>query len=124
VFTRLRPTDVARFEAASRRWLRKTLALEPPERYARRIDRALDMYAESLEASRDAAAAAARGDVAALETLNAEANRLSVQSTKLLYDVGFASGFDRFARRGPPNPFHLGHSFRRTVSLRKVSFFS
>lgn len=100
-YTRLRPTDVARFEAASRRWLRKTRALEPPERYARRIDRALDMYAESLEASRDAEAAAAGGDVAALESLNAKANRLTAQSSKLMYDVGFAIGFDRFCSARP-----------------------
>ena len=101
-FTRLRPTDVTRFEAAARRWLRETRALESPKRYARRIGRALDMYAESLEASEASAAAAAGGDVAALEALNAKTNRLTVQSSKLLYGVGFEIGFEGFcsARSG------------------------
>lgn len=86
-FGRLRPTDLSGFEAASTRWLRQMRLLATPKQYAREIERFLDMYAQSSQASR-------RG---AIE----EANRLVRKSTELMYDVGFTIGFDRFCSARP-----------------------
>jgi hypothetical protein len=82
-----RPTDVARFDAATRRWLRATQALEPPDQYARRIDRFLDMYAASVRAYD--------------KGLTEKGNRLSTQSTRLMYDIGFEIGFTSFCSAKP-----------------------
>ena len=86
-FMSFRPTDIAAFDAASRRWLRQMRALKPPEQYARKIDRFLDQYVAS-ERAHD-------------EGLNAKGNRLSAQSTRLMYDIGFEIGFMGFCSAKP-----------------------
>ena len=86
-YMRLRPTDIARFDAVTRRWLRATRALASPDQYARRIDRFLDMYAESERAYK--------------EGLTEKGNRLSSESTRLMYDIGFEIGFTRFCSAKP-----------------------
>jgi len=86
-FMSFRPTDIAAFDAASRRWLRQMRALKPPEQYARKIDRFLDQYVAS-ERAHD-------------EGLTAKGNRLSSQSTRLMYDIGFEIGFMRFCSAKP-----------------------
>jgi len=95
-FARLRPTDTARFEAATRRWLREMRALRPPKRYARRIDRFLDQQVASERAIDAADAAFARGDIAAGEALVDTSNRLSRRSSELMYQVGVEIGFQKF----------------------------
>jgi hypothetical protein len=100
-YMRLRPTDAARFEAVTRRWLRQMRALEPPDEYAREIERFLDLYVASSQAQRDAEAAFDRGDIAAGERLNDKGNRLITKSTEVMYDVGFAIGFERFCSARP-----------------------
>ena len=95
-FASFRPTDTARFDAATRRWLRQTRALRPPEEYAPRIRRFLDKYAASLTAKKQADAAYTSGDIAAGERLVAKGNRLVSESTELMYDLGFAIGFQSF----------------------------
>ena len=95
-FASFRPTDTRRFDAATRRWLRATRALEPPEQYARRIDRFLDQYAASERAHDDAFAAYVRGDPATGGQLDDKGNRLSRQSSDLMYDIGFEIGFTSF----------------------------
>jgi hypothetical protein len=86
-FKSFRPTDTARFNAATRRWLRQTRALEPPEQYARRIERFLDQYEESVRALDD-------GQID-------KSNRLISQSTESMYQIGFELGFDRFCSAKP-----------------------
>ena len=100
-FMSFRPTDVARYDAAARRWLRQTRALGAPEQYAPRIKRFLDKYAASLQAQKQAAAAFSSGDIAAGEQLTAKGNRLVSESTKTMYDIGFAIGFVRFCSAKP-----------------------
>jgi hypothetical protein len=100
-FMSFRPTDTARYEAATRRWLRQTRALGLPEPYAPRIKRFLDKYAASLQAQKQAAAAYSRGDIAAGDQLNAKGNRLVSESTEIMYDIGFAIGFDRYCSAKP-----------------------
>ena len=100
-FMSFRPTDVARYEAADRRWLRQTRALRAPEQFAPRIKRFLDKYAASVQAQKQAAAAYLSGDIAAGEQLTAKGNRLVSESTELMYDVGFAIGFKRFCSAKP-----------------------
>jgi hypothetical protein len=100
-FMSFRPTDTARYNAATRRWLRQTRALGFPEQYAPRIKRFLEKYAASLQAQKQTAAAYASGDFAAGDQLNAKGNRLVRESTDLMYDVGFAIGFDRFCSARP-----------------------
>jgi hypothetical protein len=100
-FMSFRPTDVARYEAADRRWLRQTRALRAPEQYAPRIKRFLDKYAASVQAQRQAAAAYLSGDIAAGEQLTAKGNRLVSESTDIMYGVGFAIGFARFCSAKP-----------------------
>jgi hypothetical protein len=100
-FMSFRPTDTARFDAATRRWLGQTRALEPPKQHARKIRRFLDQYAASVQAHKDADAAYLRGEIAAGERLTAKGNRLSSKSTDLMYDVGFAIGFERFCSAKP-----------------------
>jgi hypothetical protein len=67
--------------------LRQTRALEPPEQYARRIERFLDQYEESVRALDN-------GQVD-------KSNRLISQSTELMYQIGFELGFDRFCSAKP-----------------------
>jgi hypothetical protein len=100
-FMSFRPTDTARYEATTRRWLRRTRALGSPEQYAPRIKRFLDKYAASLQAQKQAAAAYSRGDIAAGEQLTAKGNRLVSESTEIMYDIGFAIGFDRYCSAKP-----------------------
>jgi hypothetical protein len=100
-FMSFRPTDTARYNAATRRWLRQTRALGFPEQYAPRIKRFLDKYAASLQAQKQAAAAYASGDFAGGDQLNAKGNRLVSESTEIMYDIGFAIGFDRFCSAKP-----------------------
>jgi hypothetical protein len=100
-YMRLRPTDAARFEAVTRRWLRQMRALEPPDEYAGEIERFLDLYVASSQAQRDAEAAFDRGDIAAGERLNDKGNRLITRSAEVMYDVGFAIGFERFCSARP-----------------------
>ena len=100
-FMSFRPTDTARYAAATRRWLRQTRALGFPEQYAPRIKRFLDKYAASLQAQKQAEAAYASGDFAAGDQLNAKGNRLVGESTEIMYDIGFAIGFDRFCSAKP-----------------------
>jgi hypothetical protein len=100
-FMSFRPTDTARYTAATRRWLRQTRALGFPEQYAPRIKRFLDKYAASLQAQKQSAAAYASGDFAAGDQLNAKGNRLVGESTEIMYDIGFAIGFDRFCSAKP-----------------------
>lgn len=95
-FASFRPTDTARFDAATRRWLRQVRALRPPEEYSPRIKRFLDKYAASIAAQKQADAAYASGDFASGEQLLAKSNRLVSESTTLMYDVGFAIGFQSF----------------------------
>lgn len=100
-FKGFRPTDTDRFDAATRRWLRQTRALEEPEQYARRIKRFLDQYEASERAQDDALAAYNRGDPATGKRLNDKGNRLSSQSTDLMYDIGIEIGFTRFCSAKP-----------------------
>jgi hypothetical protein len=100
-FMSFRPTDTARFDAATRRWLGQTRALEPPKQHARKIQRFLDQYSASIQAHKDADAAYLRGDIETGERLTAKGNRLSSKSTNLMYDVGFAIGFERFCSAKP-----------------------
>jgi hypothetical protein len=100
-FMSFRPTDTARYNAATRRWLRQTRALGYPEAYAPRIKRFLDKYAASLQAQKQAAAAYASGDFAKGDQLNAKGNRLVGESTEIMYDVGFTIGFDRYCSAKP-----------------------
>jgi hypothetical protein len=100
-FMSFRPTDIARYRAAARRWLRQTRALGAPEQYAPRIRRFLDKYAASLQAQQQADAAFARGDFAAGEQLIAKGNRLVGDSTEIMHKIGFAIGFDRFCSAKP-----------------------
>jgi hypothetical protein len=95
-FASFRPTDTARFDAATRRWLRQMRSLRPPEEYAPRIKRFLAKYAASIAAQKQADAAYARGDIAAGERVLAKSNRLLQESTELMYQVGFAIGFQSF----------------------------
>jgi len=96
-----RPTDIARYNAATRRWLRQTRALGFPEQYAPRIKRFLAKYAASLQAQAQANAAFASGDTATGEQLTARGNRLVSESTDIMYGIGFAIGFDRFCSAKP-----------------------
>jgi len=41
------------------------------------------------------------GDFAAGDRLNAKGNRLVGESTEIMYDIGFAIGFDRFCSAKP-----------------------
>lgn len=100
-FMSFRPTDTARFEAATRRWLRQTRALATPEQYARQIERFLDQYAASVQAQKDAEAAYLGGNTATGERLTAKGNRLTSKSTELMYEVGFAIGYERFCSAKP-----------------------
>ncbi len=100
-FMSFRPTDIARYNAATRRWLRQTRALGFPEQYAPRIKRFLAKYAASLQAQAQANAAFSSGDNAAGEQLNAKGNRLVSESTDIMYKIGFAIGFDRFCSAKP-----------------------
>lgn len=100
-FMSFRPTDVARYDAATRRWLRQTRALGAPEQYAPRINRFLDKYAASLQVQKQAEGAYLSGDIAAGEQLTAKGNRLVSESTEIMYDIGFAIGFDRFCSAKP-----------------------
>jgi len=86
-FKSFRPTDTARFDAATRRWLQATRALEPPEEYARRIDRFLDQYEASVRALD--------------KDLIEKGNRLISQSTELMYQIGFELGFTNFCSAKP-----------------------
>jgi hypothetical protein len=86
-FGRLRPTDIAAFDAVSMHWLRQMRTLASPKRYARKIERFLDLYAASVRASM-------RGSYE-------ESNRLSERSSDLMYDIGFAIGFERFCSARP-----------------------
>lgn len=95
-FKSFRPTDAARFDAATRRWLKATRSLAPPEQYAQRIKRFLDQYAASEEAHDDAFAAYERGDPAQGKRLDDKGNRLSRQSSDLMYDIGFEIGYTNF----------------------------
>lgn len=99
-FARLRPTDTARFEAATRLWLRQMRTLHPPTRYARRIDRFLAQQVASDRAVDAADIAFARGDVAVGEALVEKSNRLSSRSSELMYQVGFEIGFENFCSTG------------------------
>jgi hypothetical protein len=101
-FASFRPTDTARFDAADRRWLRQVRSLRSPEEYAPRIKRFLAKYTASIAAQKQADAAYASGDVARGEQMLAKGNRLVSESTTLMYDVGFAIGFQSFcsAKRG------------------------
>jgi hypothetical protein len=101
VLMSLRPTDAAGFAAATRRWLRQTRALEPPEQYADRIERFIEMYEASVRAQDDAEAAYQRGDIAAGERLTDKGNRLTTKSTEVMYDIGFAIGFEQFCSAKP-----------------------
>jgi hypothetical protein len=100
-FATFRPTDTARFDAATRRWIRQTRALRPPEEYAPRIKRFLDKYAASLGASEQAAGAFASGDIATGDRLVAKSNRLVRESNDLMYEIGFAIGFQNFCSAKP-----------------------
>jgi hypothetical protein len=100
-FASFRPTDTARFDAATRRWLRQTRALRPPQEYAPRIKRFLDKYAASLAAQKQADAAYLRGDVAAGDRLVAKLNRLLRESTDVMYEVAFTIGFQNFCSAKP-----------------------
>jgi hypothetical protein len=95
-FASFRPTDTARFDAATRRWLRQVRSLRPPEEYAPRIKRFLEKYAASIAAEKQADAAYASGDFASGEQLLAKSNRLVQESTTLMYELGFAMGFQSF----------------------------
>lgn len=100
-FASFRPTDTARFEAADRLWLRQVRSLRPPEEYAPRIKRFLDKYVASIATHKQVEAAYASGDVATGERLQAKGNRLSSESTTLMYDLGFAIGFQSFCQAKP-----------------------
>ena len=100
-FMSFRPTDIARYDAAARRWLRQTRALGFPEQYAPRIKRFLDKYAASLQAQAQARTAFSSGENTTGEQLNAKGNRLVSESTELMYDVGFGIGFTRFCSAKP-----------------------
>ena len=100
-FASFRPTDTARFDAATRRWLRQVRSLRPPEEYAPRIKRFLNKYDASIATHKQVEAAYASGDVATGERLQAKGNRLSSESTTLMYDVGFAIGFQSFCQAKP-----------------------
>ena len=100
-FMKLRPTDAARFDAVTRRWLRQTHALAPPEEYADRIERFIGLYEASERAGDQAAAAYRRGDIAAGDRLTDKGNRLRTRSTESMYDVGFAIGFEHFCSAKP-----------------------
>ena len=95
-FSRLRPTDTGRFEAATRLWLRQMRALRPPNRYAPRIDRFLDQQAASEQALDAADVAFARNRRAAGEALVDKSNRLTSRSSELMYRVAFEIGFVNF----------------------------
>jgi hypothetical protein len=100
-FASFRPTDTARFDAADRRWLRQVRSLRSPEEYAPRIKRFLNKYDASIATHKQVEAAYASGDVATGERLQAKGNRLSSESTTLMYDVGFAIGFQSFCQAKP-----------------------
>jgi hypothetical protein len=100
-FASFRPTDTARFDAATRRWLRQVRALRPPEEYAAMIKGFLNKYAASIAAENQADAAFASGDVASGDQLLAKSNRLVSESTTAMYDVGFAVGFQSFCQEDP-----------------------
>jgi hypothetical protein len=100
-FMSFRPTDIARYDAAARRWLRQTRALGLPEQYAPRSKRFLDKYAASLQAQAQARTAFSSGDNTTGEQLNAKGNRLVSESTEIMYKIGFAIGFDRFCSAKP-----------------------
>ncbi|MGH3112143.1 MAG: hypothetical protein ACRDOP_01600, partial [Gaiellaceae bacterium] len=95
-FSRLRSTDTARFEAATRLWLRQMRALRAPKRYARRIDRFLDQQAASEQALDAADVAFARNRRAAGEALVDTSNRLTSRSSEVMYRVAFEIGFVNF----------------------------
>jgi hypothetical protein len=95
-FSRLRSTDTARFEAATRLWLRQMRALRAPKRYARRIDRFLDQQAASERALDAADVAFARNRRAAGEALVDTSNRLTSRSSELMYRIAFEIGFQSF----------------------------
>ena len=100
-FASFRPTDTARFDAATRRWLRQVRALRPPEEYAPRIKRFLDKYAASIAAQKQADAAYLSGDTASGERLLAKSNRLVSESTDIMYQLGFTIGFQSFCSSKP-----------------------
>lgn len=100
-FASFRPTDTARFDAATRRWLRQVRSLRPPDEYAPRIKRFLARYAAAIASENQADAAYASGDVASGEQLLAKSNRLVRESTTLMYDLGFAIGFQSFCTAKP-----------------------
>jgi hypothetical protein len=100
-FMSFRPTDIARYDAATRRWLRQTRALGFPEQYAPRIKRFLDKYDASLQAQAQARTAFSNGDNTTGEQLSAKGNRLVSESTDIMYSIGFAIGFDRFCSAKP-----------------------
>jgi hypothetical protein len=100
-FASFRPTDTARFDAATRAWLRQVRALRPPEEYAPGIKRFLAKYAASIAAQEQVDALYASGDVASGEKLLAKSNRLVSESTTLMYDLGFAIGFQSFCSAKP-----------------------
>lgn len=95
-YSRLSPTATARFEAATQLWLRQMRALRPPDRYARRIDRFLDQQAASQRALDAADVAFARNRRAAGQALVDRSNRLTSQSSELMYRVALEIGFVSF----------------------------
>ncbi len=54
-----------------------------------------------MAAEKQADAAYASGDVASGEQLLAKSNRLVQESTTLMYDLGFAIGFQSFCQAKP-----------------------
>ena len=81
-FRKLRSTDLAGFDRVSAEFLAHMQTLAQPEPYTRRIKRLLREYAAQVDASK-------RGD---FDT----SNRLSEETTTLLYDLGFDIGYTRF----------------------------
>jgi hypothetical protein len=95
-FARLRPTATARFEAATRLWLRQMRALRAPNRYAGRINRFLDQQAAAERALDAADVAFARNRPVVGEALVDKSNRLTSRSSELMYRVAFEIGFTSF----------------------------
>jgi hypothetical protein len=79
---KLRPTDIAAFDRVSARFLAQLKTLPPPEPYRKRAAKLLKQYGEYVTSSQ-------RGDFE-------RANQLSESTSKLMYDLGFDIGFQRF----------------------------